>query len=180
MSTIYYNNIFNLKALKFTFHMYKIILVIITIAMFPNLSYTESATVNRYYSIKSKASIANIRTGPSINYPIKWVYKRPYWPVKIINKFERWFKIEDLFGEAGWIHESLLSKKRTVVVKANKVQEIYAKKDFKSRIIVVAENNVIGNIEKCTIKWCYIEIKKHEGWIPKDNLWGVEKNEIIE
>lgn len=157
-----------------------IVFVFLTLLIFTEHSYSkENNSEKIFYSLKSKATRANVRTGPGKRYPVKWIYKRPHWPVKVINNFERWKKIEDFFGQAGWIHESLLSPKRTVVIKANNIQEIYAKQDIKSRVVMIVENSVIANLIKCNLQWCYIEIKDNKGWTTKEHLWGVEQEEII-
>ena len=55
----------------------------------------------------------NVRAGPSKEYPIKFIYKKKYLPVKILDKSETWRKIRDFENNSGWIHVSQLSKKKS-------------------------------------------------------------------
>ena len=68
----------------------------------------------RYASLA--ASQVNVRTGPSTDHPIRWVYERSGLPVRIVEESDVWRRIEDPDGETGWAHASLLSMLRTVIV----------------------------------------------------------------
>ena len=35
----------------------------------------------------------------------------------------------------------------------------------------------IVELKKCLPQWCYILFNKNKGWVTKNNLWGVYKNE---
>ena len=131
-----------------------------------------------YASIKSDK--ANIRSGPSVRYPILWMYKRPDWPVKVTAQFERWRKISDTHGEIGWIHESLLSNKRHVLVATNGATELFRLPLLTSSKVAIVENGVIAAWEECKPKWCKISIENVEGWIETDKLWGVAEADISE
>jgi SH3-like domain-containing protein len=60
--------------------------------------------------------IANIRSGPGTDFDIIWKVER-YYPVIVLEKKDNWCKIEDFEGDKGWIHDSLLDKTQTIVVK---------------------------------------------------------------
>ena len=47
----------------------------------------------RFASLKSDSVFA--RTGPSMDYPIRWIYKREGLPVEIVQEFDVWRKIKD-------------------------------------------------------------------------------------
>ena len=42
---------------------------------------------------------------------------------------------------------------------------------------MIKSNNIL-NVENCLIDWCYISHNKVSGWISKDYIWGVYKDEI--
>ena len=131
-----------------------------------------------YASIKSDE--ANIRTGPSVRYPIQWIYKRKNWPVQVTATFERWRKINDVHGEIGWIHESLLSNKRYALVNTNGVQEVYRLPLLTSTKVFIVENGVIVEIKECKNDWCKIRVDDNNGWMQAEKLWGVGRGEVIE
>ncbi len=93
-------------------------LLLISLSFLTTGANATAKELEGFVSIKAKE--ANIRTGPSVKYPIKWIYKRKHWPVKIVATFESWRKIEDIYGEVGWIHNGLLSGKIYVVITDNK------------------------------------------------------------
>ena len=133
--------------------------------------------VPRYVSLKSND--ANIRVGPSKNYPIEIKYIEKNYPLKVIEEYEDWRKVEDFKKNVGWIHKSLISGTRTGIILSNDKTTI--------RILNTLDGNVIGEIgkgnivylEKCKIDWCLISAGKFKGWIDKKYIWGVKQNEII-
>ena len=68
----------------------------------------------RFRSVR--ASEANVRIGPGRRYPIAWVFVYRGLPVQVIDAFETWRRIRDWEGAEGWIHQSLLSKRRSVIL----------------------------------------------------------------
>lgn len=64
-----------------------------------------------------RAEKVNLRVGPGSEYPIEWVIKRPNLPIQIIAEYETWRQIKDSDGTTGWVHQSMLSGKRFVLVK---------------------------------------------------------------
>ena len=113
----------------------------------------------------------NLRQGPSIEYPIKLIYKKKYLPVIIIDKSETWRQIKDFKNNSGWIHISQLSKKRSAInIIKNSV--IYKKYSIYSKPIAKLEIGRLVLIDKCKIKWCKVNSGNYRGWILKDRLWG--------
>jgi SH3-like domain-containing protein len=129
--------------------------------------------------VSLKASEANARTGPSTKYPIKWVYVRKNMPVEVIAEFGVWRKIRDIDGQDGWLHESLLSGKRTAMIKES-VQPLYHTSDLTSLALIRLEPRVIVNIITCDKQWCKVLVDDRKGWIMKAGLWGVYPTEAID
>ncbi|HVB90259.1 MAG TPA: SH3 domain-containing protein [Beijerinckiaceae bacterium] len=134
----------------------------------------------RYVSLK--ADRVNLRQGPSKDHPIEWVFERAGLPVEVTEEFDTWRKIRDSEGTVGWVLESLLSGRRTALVKPwdkGAVLPIYANPDAHSRIVANLQSRVIGNVRSCNGAWCEIFGRGFEGWIQQTNLWGVYPNEKI-
>ena len=118
-----------------------------------------------------KKNEANVRVGPSRDYPIKYTYKKKYLPLEILDKFENWKKIKDFENNSGWIHTSLLSKKKSAInIKNNSI--LYKKSTIFSEPIAKLETGRLVLIKKCKVKWCKITSGKYTGWIEKKYLWG--------
>jgi SH3-like domain-containing protein len=130
------------------------------------------------------ASIASgqamTRAGPGKNYPGVWLYQRRDLPIRVVRKYENWRMIEDPEGTRGWMLVSLLSDRRTAVVKPGEPKPIHASANGSSRVRYNAEQGVVGRIEKCRSGWCHITIGKREGYIRTSDIWGVSHGEVVD
>lgn len=132
--------------------------------------------VPRFVSLRS--GNINVRVGPGLRYPLEWVFTRTRMPVEIIAEFDAWRKIRDVEGAEGWVHQSMLSGTRTVLI-VNAEQKLYKKQDESARVIAKAQVGVIGKLLSCEEKLCRIHVEGYKGWVLRNNLWGVYKNEKI-
>ncbi|MEM7290408.1 MAG: SH3 domain-containing protein [Pseudomonadota bacterium] len=138
----------------------------------------------RYVSIKSKR--VNMRIGPGKQYRVEWMFQKQGLPLEIIQEFENWRKVRDSEGSEGWILHSLLSGRRTVLVspwEANektKLTILRKQSDASSAVVAKLEPGVLAKVQSCDDAWCKISIKKVEGFVEKDALWGVYPDEKIE
>jgi SH3-like domain-containing protein len=130
------------------------------------------------------ASIASgeamMRSGPGRNYPGIWLYKRRDLPVRVIQIYPNWRKIEDPDGQQGWMLVTLLSDRRTAIVRPGGPRDIHVKRDPNSPVRYRAEAGVVGRIEKCDGGWCRFEVGKREGYIAQREIWGVGEGETTD
>ena len=123
------------------------------------------------FFLSLKKNEVNLRQGPSMEYPIKLIYKKKYLPVLILDKSGPFRKIKDFENNTGWIHIALLSKKKSAInTKNNSI--IYKKPTIFSKPIAKLETGRLILIKKCKINWCKITSGKYTGWIDKSYLWG--------
>ena len=118
-----------------------------------------------------KNNEVNLRQGPSFEYPIKFIYKKKYLPVKVLDESETWRKIRDFESNSGWIHVSQLSKKKSAINKKNN-SVLYKKPTIYSKPIAKLEIGRLVLIKKCQAKWCKITSGGFSGWVYKNSLWG--------
>jgi SH3-like domain-containing protein len=123
---------------------------------------------------------AMMRTGPARTYPGTWLYQRRDLPVRVIKKYETWRLIQDPDGTQGWMLSTMLSERRTAIVKPGEPRPIYASPDSSSRVRYNAEHGVVGRIDKCRDGWCRITIGKRQGYIREADIWGVGDNEVVD
>ena len=160
----------------------QIVIAFISIIIFSQVSNANvgketGLEIPRYVSLKSDD--ANIRVGPSKNYPIEIKYIKKNYPLKVLEEYEDWRKVEDFKKNIGWIHKSLISGKRTGIVLSNDNKTI--------KLLNTLEGNVIGEVgkgnivflEKCKIEWCLVSSRNYKGWMNKKYIWGVKEKEII-
>jgi len=131
----------------------------------------------RYVSLK--ASEANVRRGPSLTHRIDWVFKRRDMPLRITAEFGHWRRVEDRDGAGGWVHYTLLSGVRTVIVE-REMLDLTARPDPDTMVLARLEAGVVARLSECGPDWCAIFVEGHEGWAPKAALWGVEQGELVE
>jgi SH3-like domain-containing protein len=118
-----------------------------------------------------KKNKVNVRQGPSFNYPIKFIYKKKYLPLIIVDKSDSWRKIKDYENNLGWIHTSQLSKIKSVInIKNNAI--LYKKPTIYSKPIAKIESGRLFVIKKCRNTWCKVKSENYIGWVSKSNLWG--------
>jgi len=130
------------------------------------------------------ASIASgqamTRTGPGKNYPGVWLYQRRDLPVRVVKKYEHWRLVQDPDGAQGWMLVSLLSDRRTAIVKPGEPRQIRLKPDVGAKVRYMVEQGAVGRIDKCSAGWCRIEIGKRGGYIRAADLWGIDQNEVVD
>jgi SH3-like domain-containing protein len=129
----------------------------------------------RYVSLK--ASEANVRRGPSLTHRIDWVFVRRNLPLRITAEHGHWRRVQDRDGAGGWVHYSLLSGVRTVVVEEERVA-LRARPEEGAPAIAELEAGVIARLGACRPDWCRLTAGGYRGWARKAGLWGVAPDEL--
>ena len=158
--------------------MVKIILIFsffISLNLYAQKGSVTGFDIPRFVSLKSNE--INLRVGPSINYPIKLKYVKKNLPIEIIDEFDVWRKIRDHENNTGWIKKGLLKGDRYVLTGTKNNHVIILNRPNGKQIGIIKKNNILY-LEKCLKYWCYISHKDIQGWLSKDGIWGVYKNEI--
>lgn len=143
----------------------------------PGFGAVTNLPLPRYVTLKTKEG--NARRGPGLTHRIDWVFTRAGMPLKITAEYGHWRRIEDADGIGGWIHYSLLSGVRSVLVKAD-LLDIFSAPRPDSSILFRAEGGVIAKILECANDWCRISVEGEKGWAPSAALWGVDPGEVLE
>ncbi len=154
-----------------------ILIIIYCQVSIANIGKETGLEIPRYVSLKSDD--ANIRVGPSKNYPIEIKYIKKNYPLKVLEEYEEWRKVEDFNRNIGWIHKSLISGIRTGIVLSNDNKNIKLLNTLDGNVIGEIGNGNIVLLEKCKINWCLVSLGDFEGWMDKKYIWGVKEKEII-
>jgi SH3-like domain-containing protein len=144
-----------------------------SLALIAGLGQAQSTKKTPYWASISQAE-ARMRTGPSTEFPVKWVYKRQFLPLKVVAVHEVWRKVEDPDGDQGWMHVRLLSPNRTALVIGSGVGALRDAPEPTARIAWRVESGVVGRIDECQKGWCRLDISGRSGYIEADRLWGDE------
>jgi SH3-like domain-containing protein len=130
------------------------------------------------YYASIAASKARMRTGPGRNYPASWLYQRADLPIKVIDIYKEWRKIEDPDGTQGWMQANLLSEHRTAIV-VGTVAPLLESPRFNANIEWRAAPGVVGRISKCSRGWCWFDVRGRAGYVEANRLWGVDAEEDL-
>lgn len=128
--------------------------------------------------VSIKASEANVRAGPGVDYPIRWVYQRMDMPVQVIAEFEKWRKIRDWEGDEGWVHHALLSSRRTVIVTAVESTLRRVATDGAPAVARLAQG-MVARAELCEPEWCLVTVQGYDGWLKRSEVWGMDPGETL-
>ena len=128
--------------------------------------------------VSLRANEVNVRTGPGTRFPIKWVLKRRALPVEIVAEFENWRKIRDWQNGTGWVHQSTLTRKRTVFI-VERTRTLRREPNRRAAPVARAEPKVIGRLLACNGRWCRVQIKGYRGWLRRTEFWGVYPDETV-
>jgi SH3-like domain-containing protein len=145
--------------------------------------------VPRFVSLKPDR--VNVRSGPARDHEVTWIYTRSGLPVEITAESENWRRIRDWEGSEGWVYHSMLSGRRTGVVKAkepNSLVPLLARGDATADVVAQLQSGVLGWVKRCADGWCRFTGQgasgaagqSFDGFIAQERLWGVYPNEKVE
>ena len=143
-----------------------LIINLFLLSFFLTNSYSDN---NMYMSLKNKK--VNVRYGPGLDYPIKFIFNKKNYPVEIIDQKENFRKILDFKKNSGWIHRSQLKKSSSFITLGTVI--LFSDSTKFSRPIAKIESGRLLNKKKCNLNWCRVETGEYKGWVLKDNLWGL-------
>lgn len=143
----------------------------------PDVGCVTNLPLPRFVSLKG--SEGNARRGPGLTHRIDWVFTRAGMPLKITAEYENWRRVEDSEGAGGWVHYSLLSGVRTVLVTLD-MAELRDGPDDTAPVVAQAEMGVVGRILECRPHWCRVSLDGTRGWIRTTAVWGVKEGESVE
>lgn len=130
------------------------------------------------YFVSIKAEKARMRTGPGRNYPSNWLYQRKGLPLKVIDLYGEWRKVEDPDGTQGWMLANLLDDVRTAMV-IGTVTGMRDSPRFNARVSWRAAPGVVGRVSKCASGWCWFDVAGRGGYVEQSHIWGTEPGETL-
>jgi SH3-like domain-containing protein len=132
----------------------------------------------RYVSMRAES--ANARRGPGLDHRIDWEFLRRGQPLRVVAEYGQWRQVLDADGAGGWVHHSLLSGTRTVLIRGQVPAVLRAGPGEDTAVRAMAEPGVVARLDACRDEWCALRAGGFRGWVPRDQLWGVEPGETID
>ena len=137
-----------------------------------SLLFIPSLNANEKF-LSLKKNKTNVRYGPGLDYPIKYVYRKVNLPVRQIDKKENWRRVIFLDNNSGWIHWSQLKPSNSIITMKEKI--LFKKPSNFSEPFARLEKGRLLIIKKCEAKWCNVTTDNYVGWIKVKNIWGFTK-----
>lgn len=114
---------------------------------------------------------ANVRTGPGTKYPVSMELFKGY-PLKVLKTQGEWHKVSDYEKDTGWIHQSIVKDRDTVIVNARKSLNMRSGPSTKDSIVADVERGVVLTKVSTKGKWTKVRHSGGtEGWIYSQLLW---------
>ena len=133
------------------------------------LSLISSSFAGEIYFALKKNKV-NVRTGPSFDASIKFIYNKKDYPIKQIDKKENFRRIIDFKNNSGWIHVSQLKKNKSLITLDEKI--LFKKPSKFSTPLAKIKKGRVLLVKKCHKKWCKIKSGIYNGWIKTNYVWG--------
>ena len=123
--------------------------------------------------VSTKNSLTYFRTGPGMEFPIKYELKQRSYPLEIVAEFNNWRKVRTQENLNGWVHTQLLSSfKSGLIINDTLLKRVPSNKSLtKAKLL----KGLLVKIKKCKNQWCKIEINHDNnfiGWVQKKKIWG--------
>ncbi|MEZ5750815.1 MAG: SH3 domain-containing protein [Paracoccaceae bacterium] len=133
--------------------------------------------IPRFVSLKTSEGRA--RRGPSTSHRVDWIYTHRDMPLMVTAEFEHWRRVEDAEGQGGWVHYSLLSGVRTIIVQQD-MAPLRSRPSETAPEVARLEAGVIARIIECDPGWCRLNIDGTRGWLNREALWGLFPGETLD
>jgi SH3-like domain-containing protein len=168
-------------------------LKIIILSLFFLILFTNNSLANNYEPkvaingsglqiprmVSLKQSRVFMRSGPGLNYPIKFEFRKKKYPMKIIAEYYNWRQVVTYDNIKGWIATHLLSSVKTGLILKTTFLKISPSNQSLSKAKLLPQ--LLIEIKKCNTEWCKVIIVKNDkfdGWVKKEFIWGLTKNHI--
>ena len=129
----------------------------------------------RFVSLRSGE--VNLRVGPGSEYPVEWIFKYEKMPVEIIREFGVWRRIRNFEGVEGWVHQTMLSGTRTVIITEDGVI-LRKRPGIEESGLARLSSGVVGKLAECKGNWCRLHVERYKGWVLRTKIWGIYASEF--
>jgi len=132
------------------------------------LSLAAAGIAAEYVSVKKDG--VNIRSGPSTDDKVIWQVFEGY-PLEILKRDGKWVNVVDFEGDKGWIYDTLISSKKTVIVNVDN-GNMRAGASTDDPIIATVKKGVVFDPLEMHGDWIKVRYKNDiTGWMHNSLLW---------
>jgi SH3-like domain-containing protein len=99
----------------------------------------------------------------------------------VVAKYDTWCKVVDPDGDECWIHRSMLSPRRRVIVTSIDGTRIHERSNDSACVIACAKKDVVMELVRIRGNWCEVKIEYNDsrihGWVARADVFGINDHE---
>jgi SH3-like domain-containing protein len=138
------------------------------VTILSTIALTSACFAADFVSVKKDG--VNIRSGPSTKNKIIWEVFASF-PLQVIERKGKWVHVIDFEDDKGWIYESLITDKKTVIIKVE-TANMRSGPSKDNPIIATVKKGVVFEPIEMQGNWMKVSYKNDiSGWIHNTLLW---------
>jgi SH3-like domain-containing protein len=107
---------------------------------------------------------------------LSWKFVRSGIPLIVLAEVGIWRKIQDAEGEEGWIHQNMLTMRRSALV-IEKTHSLLDKPSADAQVVAYLEPGTSAQLQEIRGDWLRVKVERLTGWLHRSQTWGVLKGE---
>ena len=132
------------------------------------VSLAATGLAAEYVSVKKDG--VNMRSGPNTTSKVIWQVFKSF-PLEVIKREGKWAYVVDFEGDKGWIYETLISSKKTVIVNVE-TANMRSGSSTNDSIIATVKKGVVFEVLEMKGGWMKVSYKNEiTGWMHNSLLW---------
>jgi len=132
------------------------------------LSLAAAGLAAEYVSVKKDG--VNIRSGPDTKHNVVWQVFEGF-PLEVIKRENKWLNVVDFEGDKGWIYETLISSKKTVIVNVD-TANMRAGSSTDDALVATVKKGVVFDVLEIKGDWMKLRYKNEiTGWMHNSLIW---------
>jgi SH3-like domain-containing protein len=132
------------------------------------VSLAATGLAAEYVSVKKDG--VNMRSGPNTTSKVIWQVFESF-PLEVIKREGKWAYVVDFEGDKGWIYETLISSKKTVIVDVE-TANMRSGSSTSDSIIATVKKGVVFEMLEMKGDWMKVSYKNEiTGWMHNSLLW---------
>ena len=132
------------------------------------ISLSAAGLAAEYVSVKKDG--VNIRSGPDTKYNVVWQVFESF-PLEVLKREGKWANVVDFEGDKGWIYETLISSKKTVIVSVD-TANMRAGASTDDALVATVKKGVVFDVLEIKGDWMKLRYKNEiTGWMHNSLIW---------
>jgi len=139
-----------------------------TVVALSIMSLSAAVLAAEYVSVKKDG--VNIRSGPDTKHNVVWQVFESF-PLEVIKREGKWAYVVDFEGDKGWIYETLISSRKTIIVNVD-TANMRSGSSTEDAVIATVKKGVVFDVLEVKGEWVKASYKNEiTGWLHNSVFW---------